>query len=72
MGQSQGVKIYKKKSVPMKPTHKHRDHVIEVKGSHYIHMVIFGQFISQKLVNLHIIWIVGSFGTIKAVLVLQK
>jgi hypothetical protein len=29
-------------------------------------MVVFGQFISQKLVNLHFIWVVGPFGTLKA------
>jgi len=31
------------------------------------HTVIFGQFISQKLVNLHIVWVVGPFGTLNAV-----
>ena len=39
---------------------------IEVKGSHDNQMVVFGQFISQKLVNLHFIWVVGPFGTLKA------
>ena len=34
-------------------------------------MVVFGQFISQKLVNLHFIWVVGPFGT-KSGVVLQK
>jgi len=56
-GESQGVKIYIYKS------NQHTRHVCKG-NSTYIqnHTVIFRQFISQKLVNLNIIWVVGPFG----------
>jgi len=33
---------------------------------------LFGWLTSQKLVNLHIIWVVGPFGTLKAVRFFRK